>query len=81
VFQVVFSRSIRAVIPPIVRALTLQTMVRPSAGCRPSARFQLFLLKVNIAMIKVARKIRKPEILCVHIDTLTYILRYLLDES
>jgi hypothetical protein len=32
-------------------------------------------------MIKVARKIRKPEILCVHIDTLTYILRYLLDDS
>jgi hypothetical protein len=56
-------------------------MVRPSAGCRPSSSYQLFLLKVSIAMIKVARKIRKPEILCVHIDTLTYILRYLLDDS
>lgn len=58
-----------------------QTTVRPRAGWRPGLSSHSSCLKVSMAMVRVARKMRKPEILCVHIDTPTYIFRYLLDES
>jgi hypothetical protein len=77
VFHFDFSRNKRDVIPPIVRRDMVITMVSPKAACKPGFRFQPLLLNVTIAMVKVARKIKKPVILWAHIENLWYILSHL----